>query len=256
MARKVIAFDLDDTLAVSKSRISDEMAELLGELLKKYQVCIISGGAFPQFKTQVIDYLHIEHHYLQNLHIMPTCGTRYYRYDDISKDWKVIYAEDLSAEERRTIIKVVEESAKAMGLWTNNPYGEIIEDRKSQISISMLGQQAPPEEKYAWSKKNNEKRLELRKVINDKLPEFEVRVGGTTTIDITRIGIDKAYGMEKLMAELEISKEDILFIGDKLDEGGNDYPVKASGIDTVAVEGWEDTALVVETIIKLSRANF
>src|SRR5690606_25222519 len=106
------------------------------------------------------------------------------------------------------------------------------------------------------SKKNNEKRLELRKVINDKLPEFEVRVGGTTTIDITRIGIDKAYGMEKLMAELEISKEDILFIGDKLDEGGNDYPVKASGIDTVAVEGWEETALVVETIIKLSRANF
>lgn len=251
--KKVIAFDLDDTLAVSKSRISDRMAELLGELLKNYQVCIISGGAFHQFKTQVIDNLHIEHHYLQNLHNMPTCGTRYYRYDDTSKDWKTVYAEDLAEEEKKNIIKVVEESAKSMNLWTDNPYGEIIEDRLSQISISMLGQKAPAEEKYAWYEKNNEKRLELRKIIDDKLPEFEVRAGGTTTIDITKNGIDKAYGMEKLMQEIEVSKEEILFVGDKLEEGGNDYPVKALGIDCIAVEGWENTALVVETINKLSK---
>lgn len=253
MSKKVIAFDLDDTLAVSKSKVSDRMAELLSELLRNYQVCIISGGAYPQFKNQVIDHLHVEHHYLQNLHLMPTCGTRYYRYEDTSKDWKTIYAEDLPESDRKRIVEIVEESARAMDLWTDNPYGEIIEDRLSQISISMLGQKAPAEEKYAWFEKNNEKRLELRKVINDKLPEFEVRAGGTTTIDITRSGIDKAYGMEKLMEELEISKEEILFVGDKLDEGGNDYPVKALGIDCIAVEGWEDTALVIETINKLTK---
>jgi HAD superfamily hydrolase (TIGR01484 family) len=117
----------------------------------------------------------------------------------------------------------------------------------------MLGQKAPAEEKYAWYEKNNEKRLKLREAISEKLPEYEVRAGGTTTIDITKSGIDKAYGMEKLMQELEVSKEEILFVGDKLDEGGNDYPVKALGIDTIAVEGWEDTALVVETINKLSK---
>jgi HAD superfamily hydrolase (TIGR01484 family) len=251
--KKVIAFDLDDTLAVSKSKISDKMSELLGELIKNYQVCIISGGAYHQFKTQVIDHLHIEHHYLQNLHVMPTCGTRYYRYEDTTKEWKVIYAEDLSEEDRKKIIKTVEEAARKMDLWTDNPYGEIIEDRLSQISISMLGQKAPAEEKYAWYEKNNEKRLKLREAISEKLPEYEVRAGGTTTIDITKSGIDKAYGMEKLMQELEVSKEEILFVGDKLDEGGNDYPVKALGIDTIAVEGWEDTALVVETINKLSK---
>ena len=57
--------------------------------------------------------------------------------------------------------------------------------------------------------------------------------------------------MEKLMQALEIGKDEILFVGDKLDEGGNDYPVKAFGIDTIAVDSWENTALVVETIIKL-----
>lgn len=249
--KKVIAFDLDDTLAVTKSAISDRMSELLGELLRSYQVCIISGGWLPQFEKQVIENLNIEHHYLQNLHLMPTCGTRYYRYDDIKKKWKLIYAEDLSDQERKDIIRIVEEAAKAMHLWPDNPYGQIIEDRKSQISISMLGQQAPAQKKYEWYEKNNAKRLQLRAVIDEKLPDFEVRAGGATTLDITRLGIDKAYGMEKLIAELEVSKDEILFVGDKLQEGGNDYPVKAFGIECIEVKNHEDTELVIETILKI-----
>lgn len=250
--KKVIAFDLDDTLAITKSPITDRMAELMGELLKKYQVCVISGGAYHQFQVQVIDNLQVEHHYLQNLHIMPTCGTRYYRFEDIKKSWHLIYAEDIPEPERHKIIKIVEDSAKKMGLWTENPYGEMIEDRISQISISMLGQKAPAEKKYEWFEKNNKKRFELRKVIAEKLPDYEVRAGGTTTIDITKIGIDKAYGMDKLMQALEVGKDDILFIGDKLQEGGNDYPVKAMGIDCIEVKNHVDTELVIETILKLS----
>lgn len=253
MSKKVIAFDLDDTLAVTKSAISDRMAELLGELLENHQVCIISGGAFHQFKKQVVDNLHIEHHLLQNLHLMPTCGTRYYRFDDIEQAWKVIYAEDLSEIERKNIITITESAAKEQGIWPENPYGEVVEDRGSQISISLLGQEAPAAKKYDFFEKHNDKRLALRAAIDEQLTEFEVRAGGTTTIDITRLGIDKAYGMEKLMNELEIGKDEILFVGDKLDEGGNDYPVKAMGIDTIAVEGWEDTALVIETIINLTK---
>ena len=58
--------------------------------------------------------------------------------------------------------------------------------------------------------------------------------------------------MRKLMDALEVGKDDILFIGDKLEEGGNDYPVRAMGVDTIAVEGWEDTALVLEGILAVS----
>lgn len=250
--KKVIAFDLDDTLAVTKSPISDRMGELLGKLLEKYNVCIISGGKYEQFKIQVVDRLEIPERILDNLHLMPTCGTRYYRYDELRTEWKLQYAEDLSEEEKKRIIAVTEKSAKDMGLWPEKPYGEVIEDRNSQISISMLGQLAPAEAKYAWAEKNSEKRLELRAKIAEQIPEFEVRAGGSTTIDITRIGIDKAYGMQKLVEALDISQEDILFIGDKLQEGGNDYPVKAMGIDTIEVEGWETTAYVIEGILGAS----
>jgi HAD superfamily hydrolase (TIGR01484 family) len=249
MTKKVIAFDLDDTLAITKSPISDRMSGILVQLLEHYDVCIISGGKFEQFKKQVVDRLEAPVHKLNRMHLMPTCGTRYYRYDELNEEWKIQYAEDLAEAEKKSIIDITEKAAKEAGLWPESPYGDVIEDRYSQISISFLGQQAPAEKKYEWAEKHSEDRLKVRAIIAEQLPDFEVRAGGSTTIDITRIGIDKAYGMQKLVEALDISKEDILFVGDKLDEGGNDYPVKAMGIDTIAVEKWEDTAFVLEGVL-------
>ena len=89
MTKKVIAFDLDDTLAVTKSPISDRMSELLVKLLQKYDICIISGGKFEQFKRQVVDRLEATDRELARLHLMPTCGTRYLRYDELDQDWRL-----------------------------------------------------------------------------------------------------------------------------------------------------------------------
>lgn len=249
MAKKVIAFDLDDTLAVTKSAISDRMGELLARLLENYDVCIISGGKFEQFKVQVIDRLEAPKHLLNKLHIMPTCGTRYFRYDELKDEWVKQYAEDLTDEQKDRIAEVLESCAKEVGLWEAKPYGDIIEDRGSQITYSALGQLAPAEKKYAWAEKYAEEKKVLREKVAERLPDLEVRLGGTTSVDITRIGIDKAYGMQKLIDAIDVDKAEILFVGDKLMEGGNDYPVKAMGIDTVEVDGWEDTALVVEGIL-------
>lgn len=247
--KKVIAFDLDDTLAITKSPISDRMSELLGKLLQKYDVCVISGGRYEQFEKQVVNRLDVPAHSLNRLHLMPTCGTRYYRYDELDAKWALQYAEDLSTTQKATIINVLEETAKEMGIWCDNPAGEIIEDRYSQITMSALGQQATPEDKYAWAEKYKDIRPVYRDKVAERLPDVEVRIGGTTSTDVTLPGIDKAYGMQKLIDAIDISKDEILFIGDKLQEGGNDYPVKAMGIDTIEVDRWEDTALVLEGVL-------
>lgn len=244
--KKLIAFDLDDTLAVTKSPIEDRVAELLARLLEHFEVCIISGGKFEQFKTQVVDRLEATEEQLAKLHLMPTCGTRYYRF--LSDSWEEVYAENLTEKQKKEIISVLESGARELGLWEGEPYGEIIEDRGSQITFSALGQLAPPEAKYKWDP-DGTKKHRLRDYAAPKLPEVEVRVGGTTSIDVTMIGIDKAYGMKKLMEQLKIRKRDILFIGDKLEEGGNDYPVKAFGIDCLEVPSWQETARVLQGIL-------
>lgn len=246
--KKLIAFDLDDTLAITKTPISDRMSELLTELLDNFEVCVISGGRYEQFQIQIIQRLHATPQQLRKLHLMPACGTQYYRYNDITKEWDLQYAENLTEAQKKQIKVALEQSAKKLGYWEENPAGDIIEDRASQITYSALGQKATAEDKYAWDP-DNTKKFAIRDAAAALLPELEVRAGGTTSIDVTRIGVDKAYGMTKLIEELKISTDDILFFGDKLQEGGNDYPVKAMGVDSIEIHGWENTAQVLTGIL-------
>jgi len=244
---QLVAFDLDDTLAPSKSPIDPRMAELLVRLLGVAQVCVISGGQFAQFTMQVIDNLtEVDSKALTRLHLMPTCGTQYYRYEDSA--WTQVYAENLTDDQKQRALAAVEETAKALGYWESETWGPILEDRGSQITFSALGQAAPVAAKTQWDV-DGAKKTALREAVQALLPDLEVRSGGSTSVDITRRGIDKAYGMKRLAELTGVSLDDMLFVGDRLDENGNDYPVKALGVDCVAVEGWEDTASFLEALI-------
>lgn len=240
---------MDGTLAPSKSPLPDRMAELLTRLLDKHQVLVISGGKYQLFQTQLLANLPASPEQLANLHLMPTSGTRYYRHKN--SQWEQVYAEDLSPPQKAKIIKALNAGLDELGWRPKKTWGEIIEDRDSQITLSILGQLAPLEEKEAWDPENT-KKMRLRDTIAPKLPEFEVRAAGTTSIDVTKPGIDKAYGMQKLLNMLSISKSEVLFIGDRMTEGGNDYPVKAMGIDCMEIAHWQETALVVEAILAVS----
>ncbi|KQQ06236.1 MULTISPECIES: HAD-IIB family hydrolase [unclassified Rathayibacter] len=237
---RLMAFDLDDTLAASKSPIDPEMADLFVRLLKATEVCIISGGQIAQFRMQVLDRLEgADPAVLAQLHLMPTCGTQYYRFDD--GDWKQIYAENLTDDEKQRALAAVEEKAKELGYWESETWGPILEDRDSQITFSALGQAAPVAIKQQWDP-TGEKKNTLREAVQAVLPDLEVRSGGSTSVDITRKGIDKAYGMNKLTELTGIPLDEMIFVGDRLDPDGNDYPVKAMGVECFAVEGWHDTA--------------
>ncbi len=251
MKRRVIAFDLDGTLAVTKSAVSDVMAERLGELLALCDVCVISGGKFEQFKVQLIDRLKISPDLMSRLHIMPTSGTTYLRFHPATFEWVTQYSEDLSAEERTRIMEVLTEGSKELGYWEQEPDGDIIEDRGSQITFSALGQHAAPEKKYSWDP-DGVKKEAMRDYAAQRLPGLAVHVGGTTSVDVTAAGIDKSYGMQKLMEALGLASDDILFFGDKLDPGGNDYPVKKMGIDSIAVRNWEEAAVAIQAIVETS----
>lgn len=240
---RLIAFDLDDTLAPSKSPLPDRMAAALRRLLDLVDVCVISGGQFGQFSSQLLDNLGASAEQLSRLHLMPTCGTRYMRCTD--GQWVEIYARDLAAHERRKVMEVLESQARRLGLWREDTWGPVLEDRGSQITFSALGQEAPLEEKRAWDPDGGKKEA-LRAAGAALLPDLEVRSGGSTSVDVTRKGIDKAYGIGELSSQTGIAVSDMLFVGDRLDEGGNDYPVLRLGIDVHPVGGWQDTARFVE----------
>jgi len=243
---KLVAFDLDDTLAPSKSPLPARMDVALRSLLDHVEVCIISGGQMGQFRTQVLDNLNASDEELSRLHLMPTCGTRYYRFE--GGQWVERYAHDLDPEVAARVIESLERHARELGLWEENPWGNIIEDRGSQITFSALGQEAPLDAKRAWDP-DGTKKAALRDAVQPDVPELDVRGGGSTSVDITTRGIDKAYGMGKLVEETGIPASEMLFIGDRLDPEGNDYPVKAAGYATRGVSGWEECVEVIRELV-------
>lgn len=255
--KKLIAFDLDGTLAPSKSHFADRMVNMFDRLLEQYQVCVISGGKYELFQRQFLTQITKEPRLLEKLHLMPTSGTRYYTFDSKVNDWKLNYAEDFTEDEKSQIIKALEEGLNESGYKVEKTYGETIEDRDSQITLSILGQEIVAELgeeglhiKESWDP-DGTKKLRIRDIIAPKIPNFEVRAAGATSIDVTKPGVDKAYGMEKLLAATGLNKEDILFMGDKIIPGGNDYAVDQFGIECIAVRSWEDTAYAIEALVKV-----
>ena len=242
--KKMIVFDLDGTLAESKAAIDDEMKTLLASLLRLMRVAIISGGAMPQFETQVVAYLPTGDE-LKNLSLLPTCGTRFFEYDN---GWHKRYSEDLSEAQKQKIIAALNDAVSRAGYQPEKHWGELIEDRESQITYSALGQEAPLEEKKHWDP-DFAKRQKIKALLDVSLPDFSVRLGGSTSIDVTLPGIDKAYGIRKLRDILGIAIDEMIFVGDALFPGGNDYPARETGVVCIQVRDPNETKRVIETII-------
>ncbi|MGY4537388.1 phosphomannomutase [Mucilaginibacter sp. UYNi724] len=247
--KKLIVFDLDGTLAESKAAIDEEMANLFSELLTVAKVAIISGGDWPQFQKQVIGQLPAGSD-LSNLSILPTCGTKFYAFDETG--WKKLYAEDFTDGEKQKIITSLQKAVAQSGFQAAKTWGEQVEDRQSQITFSALGQNAPLEPKKAWDP-DFEKRKKIRKILVGMIPEFAINLGGATSIDVTKPGIDKAYGMRKLRDILKINVAQMLFMGDALFEGGNDFPARASGADCIQVRDPIETKRIIEAIISCQK---
>ncbi len=256
--KELIIFDLDGTLADSKSPLDNDMADLIIELLKKRKVAVISGGMFIQFEKQFLSNLPASTELLKNLFLLPTTGTRMYAWKDrgieknsaeLSAGWHEGYSENISPEDRKNIIKCIEEAWVETGfILPEHVFGERVEDRESQITFSALGQQAPLELKKAWDP-DKSKRQAIVNILKDKIPLFDVSMGGLTSVDVTIKGVNKAYGVNKLRDFLNIPLERMLFIGDEVVPNGNDYSVKEDGVDCVNVSGKEQTKEIIKELL-------
>ncbi|MDP1689673.1 MAG: HAD-IIB family hydrolase [bacterium] len=244
---KLVIFDLDGTLAESKQPLTSDMALHLAQLLAVTKVAVISGGALPQFFKQVVAQLPTGTN-LANLYLQPTSGAALYEWQD--SDWNKIYEEQLSEKEAEIIEVAMRAAAEETGTinFSEQSWGERIEYRGGDVTLSTLGQQAPIVLKRAWDP-DHTKRHTLRDAIAKRLPEFSVGIGGITSIDVTKRGIDKAYGVRKLCERLSIPESEALYIGDELESGGNDEAVYNTEVQTKAVRNTLDTTRLIESIL-------
>ena len=237
----MLVFDLDGVLVESKTSMDDEVSVLLSRLLQKMDVCIITGGSITQINKQVLPFL--ENCFYNNLYLMPLSGSEMWIWR-LNK-WIRFYFNDFSEEEIKKITSVTEKILpKYDKLW-----GDQLENRGGQVTWSAYGQNAPLEVKKHYDP-DGVKRKKYIKILQEKLPEFEIRIGGTSSIDITQKNIDKAYGIQKLLSYKKINVDDIVFVGDSLFEGGNDYPVKKIGVKCYQVNSVLETKKLINNILE------
>ncbi len=278
--KNVFIFDIDGTLTESKSAMKDNMVDILLSLAQIKKVSIISGATLDQIKAQIVDKM-IEKtkvsrvdngadesskvvadvaadkaNFINNLYLLPTSGARLYKGGDMEN---AIYAEYFSVDEKKNILKALDEAlaflstekdedGNALYCKPEKTYGEIVEDRGSQITFSGLGQSAPYELKKDWDP-DMKIRSNIIKELIKKIPQYEIKIGGSTSIDIVKAGINKAFGVKKLLEHLRLEADQAVFFGDALFEGGNDYSVASTDVLCVSVAGPEETVEVLKKVV-------
>ena len=264
--KKVLAFDIDQTLNIAKTPVPTEIAELLKACLPHFFIVPISGQKVEQFMIQIVEPLvaaGVTGRELSRLHLFVAQGTQYYRWQGASddapagqaaldlKNWEQVYNYPLEADEIAKITQALEQAARELNYWEAEQVAEgdeIIENRGSQVTFSALGQKAGTEPKYAWDP-DHHKRDQIAARAKELAPEFDYEVAGTTSINVFRPGTNKEFGMKHMMAELKVEKDDILYFGDMTQPGGNDYPVVQMGIKTITVRSHEDTGFALQGIL-------
>jgi HAD superfamily hydrolase (TIGR01484 family) len=239
--KKLIIVDLDNGLTESKTQISFDMAELLEELLKKYSVAIISGAAYKQYKFQLLDNLPLLDELLKKLYLFPTWATAFYKYED--RIYKKIYAENLTDEQKKKIFAAFNKCFDEIGfvLPRHCEYGEILEDRDTQITFSALGQNAPLHLKKRWDS-NFIKRISMMDILRRELTDVSIRAGGTTSIDITR-NVDQTYCIKQIKNHLGLEIDDCIYIGNQIGL------MKETGMECIETSGPAETIKIIGKLI-------
>ena len=88
--------------------------------------------------------------------------------------------------------------------------------------------------------------------IKEKFPALDAVLGGQISIDIYPKGNDKSQILKHIQDKEQIAE--YIFIGDRTEEGGNDYPLaqlmeKTENCKYYQTKGWEHTKEILESLI-------
>lgn len=251
-APKAALFDLDETLAESFKTPTRAMISRIHAVLRHMPFAIVTGRDFDwmkdDFLSQITDSPDAERFY-----VVAEGGAEGYAWKNGS--WHKEYGMNLADAERPAIRHAILEAVAETGVLDGQTlYGEQFVDKHAMIAFAMIGRDVPAELKHTWDP-GNTKRHQLAHAVAAKLPQYDVVMGGATTIDVTKKDINKAYGVRWLSEILRMPPEDMLYVGDALYPDGNDEPVIATGVQIIATTGPKETEIILDELIEQTKLD-
>lgn len=253
MLPHAVLFDLDDTLAASFEAPESTMIERLIKLLAHAPIAVVTGRDFSRIKPGFLP-LVAPSARAERFFVLAESSADTYVWDGTA--WQEQPTANLTDEERTAIKDALAAALEKTRVLEGLPqFGERLLDKRNVVAFAMLGLGVPADMKYTWDPQH-ERRKALQRDLAPRLPEFDVFLGGATTIDVTRKGVNKAAGVRWLSDRLGLSPTQMLYIGDALYPGGNDAVVIETGIVTRETTGPAQTAAIIDELLAAYETAF
>ena len=234
--KRIFMFDIDGTLTPARLPMTEEMVEMFKGFCERNRVILVTGSDMSKVVEQVPKEIRdlVEGIY--------TCSGNAYTVGD-----EIIYENEFRPPEK--LIALLED-------WKNYSHypvktGKHLEYRDGMLNYSTVGRNCTQQEREdyeVWDKENGERAI-LRERILNMFPSLDCAIGGQISIDIYPKGLDKSQSYFRVKGDNP--DHAIIFCGDRLMPGGNDYPFfKAMGENqtrchpldiAVPVSSWQDT---------------
>lgn len=250
--KRLFIFDKDDTLTPTKSLIEADMIEVLKTMLISGHLAIISGSSWNVMKQQVVEPIKSLGTGWDKIIYLPASGSQLYTYNNGRE--MITYDHTIDDQESKLIERLLLESYNNLGneLKPSRIYSSQVENRGGQITMSVLGQNAPINQKQTWDP-DRAKRRHMVDWLIIRLPSYDIKIGGTTSIDVTKKGINKEFGVRSLIEYLQIPIEEAVYFGDSLEAGGNDHVVtNIGGLEVVPVTSHHETLSILRKALAIS----
>jgi len=232
----IYIFDIDGTLTPSRLPINEDFKKQFLNFCNQKKVWLITGSDKSKTVEQIGEEVwnKVDRAY-------QCCGNQVWSKGELLRqnDW------DMPIELRYLLEQFLVRSSFPIRS------GNHIEERMGLVNFSVVGRDCSQVEReyyYEWDRERSE-RLEFAEEIKDKFSGIDASVGGQISIDIHPMGGDKSQILNDIDGQFT-------FFGDKLEEGGNDYPVLLEnnkrgleGNEFFQVESWKDTKNLLYSIL-------
>jgi len=244
---KIYIFDVDGTLTPSRLPMTKEFQKFFKKWIKKNKFYLVTGSDLPKLQEQM-DFLDIEAE-----GIFTCCGNQFWKPDPhiVNTSAELIYENkfELTSKLKNTL------EVMLMSSQYKHRYGNHIEDRGSMVNFSIVGRNCTQEQRdkyFEWDKEKGE-RKKISTFLKHKFPDLDAVIGGQISIDIYPKGMDKSQVFGIIEQDRLVQPDEYIFIGDRIENGGNDYPLAQlmddlEGCDWYQTSGWKKTQKILEKL--------
>ena len=237
---KIFIFDVDGTLTPSRLRMVEEFAKFFDKWSNKNKYYLVTGSDLDKTKEQLpIAYID------RAEAIFTCCGNQMWRDNELIYDNKF----ELSTKLKNTLEVVLMSSPYP------HRYGNHIEDRGSMVNFRIVGRNCTQEQRehfFKWDEEKGE-RKKISMFLKHKFKDLDAVLGGQISIDIYPKGMDKSQIFNVIEQERLIQPDEYIFIGDRTERGGNDYPLavlmdNTENCDFYQTDSWKETQQILESL--------